>query len=47
MGYLIVSMIIKVILGTGFNYKAVIIYILMLFSSIIGSMIGINTKKSK
>ena len=47
MGYLIVAMIIKVILRTGFNYKAIIIYILMLFSSIIGSMIGINTKKGK
>ena len=47
MGYLIVSMIIKIILRTGFNYKVVIIYILMLFSSIIGSMIGINTKKNK
>lgn len=46
-GYLLIATIIKVILGTGFNYKVIIIYILMLFSSIIGAMIGINTKKSK
>jgi len=43
--YLILIIILKLILKTNFNYKVIIMYILILFTGIIGSMIGINIKK--
>ena len=43
--YLLLITIIKFIIKTSFNYKAIIIYLLMIFTSVIGSMIGINLKK--
>lgn len=45
--YLIFTTILKLILKTTFNYKVIIIYIVLLFTGIIGSMIGINSKKNK
>lgn len=43
-GYIIISVIMKIILKTGWNYKVFISYFLIVFTSIIGSMIGINIK---
>ena len=43
--YLIIITSIKRILSTPFNYKAIIMYLVLIFTSIIGSMIGINSKK--
>ena len=43
--YLVFITIIKLLLKTSFNYKVIIIYIVLTISSIIGSMIGINLKK--
>ena len=43
--YILFITILKLIMKTEFNYKVIIIYILMIFTSIIGSMIGINIKK--
>ena len=43
--YLIFTTIIKLLIKNNFNYKTIIIYISMILSSIIGSMIGINLKK--
>ena len=43
--YIFTLTILKLILKTEFNYKIIIIDILMIFTSIIGSMIGINIKK--
>lgn len=43
--YLLLTIILKFILKTSFNYKVIIMYILILFTSVIGSMIGINIKK--
>jgi len=45
--YLIITTIIKLILKISFNYKTIIIYLTLLITGIIGSMIGINTKKNK
>lgn len=42
--YLILITILKIILKTSFNYKVIIIYILLLFASILGATIGINKK---
>lgn len=44
--YLIFTTILKLILKTSFNYKVFIIYLLLTLSSIIGSTIGINTRKN-
>ena len=43
--YLIILSIIKIITNSSFNYKVIIIYFLLIFSSIIGCMLGINLKK--
>ena len=43
--YIIFITIIKLILKTNFNFKTIIIYIVLIFTSIIGSTIGINSKK--
>jgi len=43
--YLVLITIIKLILKQTFNYQTIIIYITMIISSIIGTMIGINLKK--
>ncbi len=43
--YLIIITIIKLLLKTNFNYQTMIMYFLLVFTSIIGSMIGINLKK--
>lgn len=43
--YLILMTIFKLIMHSEFNYKVIIIYFLLMFSSIIGSMLGINLKK--
>jgi len=43
--YIILITIIKLILKTNFNFKTIIIYILLIITSIIGSMIGINIQK--
>lgn len=43
--YIIIITILKLILKTDFNFKIIIIYILLIFTSIIGSTIGINIKK--
>ena len=45
--FLILITILKLILKTSFNYKIIIIYFTYLFSSILGSMLGINIKKNK
>lgn len=45
--YIIITTILKLILKTTFNYKIIIIYLILLFTGIIGSMIGINSKKNK
>ena len=45
--YIIICTILKLIFKTNFNYKVIIIYILIIFTSIIGSTIGINTQKKK
>lgn len=44
--YLIFTTILKLILKISFNYKTFIIYLVIILSSIIGSTIGINTKKN-
>lgn len=43
--YLLFITIIKLILKTNFNYKVIIIYFLILFTGIIGAMIGINNQR--
>ena len=43
--YIILVTILKLIFKTNFNYKVIIIDILMIFVSVIGAMIGINIKK--
>ena len=43
--YLLFISLLKFIIKTPFNYKVVIIYILTIFTSVIGSMFGINLKK--
>ena len=43
--YLIFITILKFILKTEFNYKVIIMYIVLLITSVIGSMIGINIPK--
>lgn len=45
-GYLILVTILKFIFKTDFNYKVIIMYLIILFTCIIGSMIGINMKKN-
>lgn len=45
--YLIFTIIIKLIFKTNFNYKVIIFYLVLLFTGIMGSMIGINSKKNK
>lgn len=42
--YLIIITILKFIFKTSFNYKVIIMYLVLIISSIIGSMIGINSK---
>lgn len=44
--YIIIITITKLILKQSFNYKIIIIYIALIFSGIIGSMMGINFKSS-
>lgn len=43
--YLIFITILKLIFHTGFNFKVFLMYVIFIFSSVIGSMIGINIKK--
>ena len=43
--FITIISIIKILFKTSFNYKTFIIYIVLLITSIIGSMIGINIKK--
>ena len=43
--YILFTIIIKLLLKTNFNYKSIIMIIVLLITSIIGSMIGINLKK--
>ncbi len=43
--YLIIITIIKLILKSSFNINVIIIYLVLIFTSIIGSTIGINSKK--
>lgn len=43
--YIILITIIKLLIKSGFNYKVIIMYLTLLITSIIGSMIGINLKK--
>lgn len=43
--YILITIILKVIFNTGFNYKIIFIYILMIVIGVIGSMVGINIKK--
>ncbi len=44
--YIILALIINyLILRNPFNYKALILYALIIFSGVIGSMIGINLKR--
>lgn len=43
--YILFTTIIKILLKTNYNYKIIIMYITLLVTSIIGSMIGINLKK--
>ena len=45
--YLIFVTIIKIIFHTGINLKIMIMYLLFVFSSVVGSMIGINLKKTE
>lgn len=45
--YIIIITILKFILKTNFNYKVIIIYILMILTSIVGSTIGINLQRKK
>ena len=45
--YLLITTIFKFIIKTNFNYKVVILYIIMIFTSIIASTIGINLQKKK
>lgn len=45
-GYLILITILKLIFKTAFNYKAIIMYLIILFTCVIGSMIEINMKKN-
>ena len=45
--YILIITILKFILKTNFNYKVIITYILMIFTSIVGSTIGINLQKKK
>ena len=43
--YLIINTLFILLIKTNFTYKTTIIYILIILSSILGSMIGINLKK--
>ena len=43
--YLLLVSIFKIIIHSEFNYKTIIIYISLILSSIIASMLGINLKK--
>ena len=43
--YLVIVTIIRLIMHINFNYKVVIMYIAIVFTSIVGAMIGINIKK--
>ena len=43
--FIIFITIIKILLKSTFNYKVFIIYIIMIISSILGSILGINIKK--
>ena len=44
--YLVIVTILKLILKQSFNYKVIIMYFLLIFTGVIGSMIGINLKKN-
>ena len=43
--FLLLITILKILISSEFNYKVIIIYFLTIFTSIIGSMLGINLKK--
>ena len=43
--YIILVTIIKLLIKSSFNYKVIIMYVTLLITSIIGSMLGINLKK--
>ncbi len=44
--YIAIITITSIILKQSFNYKTIIMYLLLLFAGVIGSMIGINLKSS-
>lgn len=44
--YLVFITIMKLIFKTGFNFKVFLMYIILIFSSVVGSMIGINLKNN-
>ncbi len=43
--FIIITIILKILLKSTFNYKTFIIYLCLIISSILGGMIGINIKK--
>ena len=43
--YLVLITILKLIFNSSFNLKVIIMYAIFIFTSILGAMIGINTKK--
>lgn len=44
--YLVIVTIMKLIFKQTFDYKVIIMYFLLMFTGIIGSMVGINLKKN-
>lgn len=46
LGYLFIITIVKLIIGSSFNFKVFIIYAVILLGGTLGAMIGINFKKS-
>ena len=44
--YIIIVTISKLIMKESFNYKVIIMYFLLIFAGVIGSMVGINLKKN-
>ena len=44
--FLLLVSIIKIVIKSNFNYKVIIIYIVLIITSIIGASIGINIKRN-
>ena len=44
--YILLTIIINIIFKSGFNIKTIVLYLLLVISSIIGATLGINLKKS-